>query len=160
MPTWEYGLKTGNLSEEEMVKCFEKALTRAAKATSDLHIAKSRKKLRKYTGPFGRSTPDAEPPDYDHIYFFNSGHRGCYLFIKLYPNMERNGRIQFSKEGVTWCMYIDFSYGRDLSPGILADLEVEKPEEYEYFRWENGRSVRVVPQKAPENGGQEDIPTN
>ena len=44
--------------------------------------------------------------------------------------MERNGRIQFSKEGVTWCMYIDFSYGRDLSPGILADLEVEKPEEY------------------------------
>ena len=81
MPTWEYGLKTGNLSEEEMVKCFEKALTRAAKATSDLHIAKSRKKLRKYTGPFGRSTPDAEPPDYDHIYFFNSGHRGCYIFI-------------------------------------------------------------------------------
>lgn len=182
MPMWEYGLKTGNLSEEEMVKCFEKALTRAAKATSDLHIAKSRKKLRKCTGPFGRSTPDAEPPDYDHIYFFNSGHRGCYLFIKLYPNMERNGRIQFPKEGVTWCMYIDFSYGRDLSPGILADLEVENPEEYgenfmqelshlfpgeivllkeyEYFRWENGRSVRVVPQKAPENGGQEDIPTN
>ncbi len=79
MPMWEYGLKTGNLSEEEMVKCFEKALTRAAKATSDLHIAKSRKKLRKYTGPFGRSTPDAEPPDYDHIYFFNSGHRGCYM---------------------------------------------------------------------------------
>ena len=36
MPTWEYGLKTGNLSEEEMVKCFEKALTRAAKATSPL----------------------------------------------------------------------------------------------------------------------------
>ncbi len=35
MPTCEYGLKTKDLSEEEMVKCFEKALTRAAKATSD-----------------------------------------------------------------------------------------------------------------------------
>ena len=68
MPMWEYGLKTGNLSEEEMVKCFEKALTRAAKATSDLHIAKSRKKLRKYTGPFGRSPPAAAPPADCRVY--------------------------------------------------------------------------------------------
>ena len=42
-----------------------------------------------------------------------------------------------------------------LFPGEIVLLK-----EYEYFRWENGRSVRVVPQKAPENGGQEDIPTN
>ena len=35
MPRLEYGLKTGDLTEEEMVKLFEKALTRAAKATSD-----------------------------------------------------------------------------------------------------------------------------
>ncbi len=27
MPTWEYGLKTKDLAEEEMVKRFEKALT-------------------------------------------------------------------------------------------------------------------------------------
>ena len=177
MAMWEYGLKTGDLAEEEMVKRFEKALTRAAKATSDPHIAKSRKKLRKNTGPFGRSTPDSEPPDYDHIYFFNSGRRGCHLFLKLYPNMERNGRIKFPREGVTWCMYLDFSYGRDLPPEILADLEVEKPEEYgenfmrelsqffpheivllkeyEYFRWENGQDVHVVPREAAESGGQD-----
>lgn len=101
MPTWEYGLKTEDLAEEEMVKRFEKALTRAAKATSDPHVAKNRKKLRKNTGPFGRATPDSEPPDYDHIYIFNSGRRGCHLFFKLYPNMERNGRIKFPQEGVT-----------------------------------------------------------
>ncbi len=177
MPTWEYGLKTKDLAEEEMVKRFEKALTRAAKATSDPHVAKNRKKLRKNNGPFGRAAPDSEPPDYDHIYIFNSGRRGCHLFFKLYPNMERNGRIKFPQEGVTWCMYLDFSYGRDLSPGILADLGVEEPEEYgenfmrelsqlfpheivllkeyEYFRWENGQVVRVVPHEADESGGQD-----
>lgn len=71
-------------------------------------------------------------------------------------------------------MYLDFSYGRDLSPGILADLGVEKPEEYgenfmrelsqlfpqeivllkeyEYFRWENGQAVRDVPNGADKSG--------
>ena len=130
MPRLEYGLKTGDLTEEEMVKLFEKALTRAAKATSDLHVAKNRKKLKKYTGPFGRSTPDAEPPDYDHIYNFNSGRRGCHLFIQLYPNMERNGRVKFPQEGITWGMYIDFSYARELTQGILNDMGVQLPEEY------------------------------
>ena len=74
-------------------------------------------------------------------------------------------------------MYLNFSYGRDLPPGILADLGVEKPEEYgenfmrelsqlfpheivllkeyEYFRWENGQAVRVVPNGADENGEQD-----
>ena len=130
MPRLEYGLKTGDLTEEEMVKLFEKALTRAAKATSDLHVAKNRKKLKKYTGPFGRSTPDAEPPDYDHIYNFNSGRRGCHLFIQLYPNMERNGRVKFPQEWITWGMYIDFSYARELTQGILNDMGVQRPEEY------------------------------
>ena len=130
MPRLEYGLKTGDLTEESMVKIFEKALTRAAKATSDLHVAKNRKKLKKYTGPFGRSTPDAEPPDYDHIYNFNSGRRGCHLFFQLYPNMERNGRIKFPQEGITWGMYIDFSYARELTQGILDDMGVQRPEEY------------------------------
>lgn len=130
MPRLEYGLRTGDLTEEEMVKLFEKALTRAAKATSDLHVAKNRKKLKKYTGPFGRSTPDAEPPDYDHIYNFNSGRRGCHLFIQLYPNMERNGRVKFPREGITWGMYIDFSYARELTQGILNDMGVQRPEEY------------------------------
>ncbi len=131
MPRLEYGLKTGDLTEEAMVKGLEKALTRAAKATSDLHVAKNRKKLKKYTGPFGRSTPDAEPPDYDHIYNFSCGrHGGCDLFLQLYPNMERNGRVKFPQEGITWGMYIDFSYGRELTPGILEDMGVQRPEEY------------------------------
>ena len=74
-------------------------------------------------------------------------------------------------------MYLNFSYGRDLPPGILADLGVEKPEEYgenfmrelsqlfpheivllkeyEYFRWENGQVVRVVPHEADESGEQD-----
>ncbi len=131
MPRLEYGLKTGDLTEEEMVKLFEKALTRAAKATSDLHVAKNRKKLKKYTGPFGRSTPDAEEPDYDHIYNFSSGRMGgCDLFLQLYPNMERNGRVKFPQEGITWGMYIDFSYARELTQGILNDMGVQRPEEY------------------------------
>lgn len=175
MAQWEYGLKIGDLDEKEMVKRFETALTRAAKETSDPHIAKNRKKLRKNSGPFGRSGP--EPPDYDHIYFFDSGRRGCPLFFKLYPNRERNGRMNFPEEDVVWCMYLDFSYGRDLPADILADMELDKPEEfgenfmrelnrlfpdaivllktYEYFRWENGKTVRVVPQENDKYKGQE-----
>ena len=74
-------------------------------------------------------------------------------------------------------MYLDFSYGRNLSPGILADLGVEEPEEYgenfmrelsqlfpheivllkeyEYFRWVYGQVFRVVPHEADERGGQD-----
>ena len=100
MPRLEYGLKTGELTEEAMVKIFEKALTRAAKATSDLHVAKNRKKLKKYTGPFGRSTPDAEEPDYDHIYNFSSGRMGgCDLFLQLYPTWSATAGSNSPRRG-------------------------------------------------------------
>ena len=104
MPKREYGLKTGDLPEEEMIKTFERALNKTAKMSSDLRISKGRKKLRKYTGPFGRSTPDAEPPEYDHIYFFS--HRYCSLFLELHPNRELNGRTQFPDEGVIWNLHV------------------------------------------------------
>ncbi|KAI4448440.1 hypothetical protein C823_002960 [Eubacterium plexicaudatum ASF492] len=50
--TYEYGLKTGDLPEKEMVKIFEKALSKIAGEINDSRIPKKRK-LKKMTGPFG-----------------------------------------------------------------------------------------------------------
>ena len=100
---FEYGLKTGDLSEKEIVKIFEKALSKIAAEINDSRIPKKRK-MRKSTGPFGRSTPDAEPPEYDHIYIYN--HRPSNLFLELYPNQEKNGRVKFSEEGIIWNLYV------------------------------------------------------
>lgn len=100
--TFEYGLKTGDVSEKEIVRIFEKALSKVAGEINDSRIPK-RRKMRKYTGPFGRPTPDAEPPEYDHIYIYN--HRPSNLFLELYPNREINGRVKFPEEGIVWNLY-------------------------------------------------------
>lgn len=100
---FEYGLKTGDLPEKEIVRIFEKALSKIAGEINDSRIPKKRK-LRKSTGPFGRSTPDADPPEYDHIYIYN--HRPSNLFLELYPNQEKNGRVKFSEEGILWNLYV------------------------------------------------------
>lgn len=100
---FEYGLKTGDLPEKELIKIFEKALSKIAGEINDSRIPKKRK-MRKSTGPFGRSTPDSEPPEYDHIYIYN--HRPSNLFLELYPNREKNGRVKFSEEGIIWNLYI------------------------------------------------------
>lgn len=99
---FEYGLKTGDLAEEEIIKIFNKALSTTAKEIGDSRIPQ-RQKMKKRTGPFGRSTPDAEPPEYDHIYWFS--HRASNLFLELYPNREKNGRVKFSEEGIIWNLY-------------------------------------------------------
>lgn len=92
--SFEYGLKTGDLPEEEIIKIFKKANSKIARQIHDSRIPRGLN-MKKYTGPFGRSTPDAEPPEYDHIYWF--GHRVSNLFLQLYPNQEKNGRVNFPK---------------------------------------------------------------
>lgn len=105
---FEYGLKTGNLSEQEIIKIFKKANSKIAKEINDSRIPKGLN-MKKYTGPFGRSTPDAKPPEYDHIYWFR--HRVSNLFLELYPNREKNGCVKFSDEGIIWNLYVDLSSG-------------------------------------------------
>ena len=115
MLTFEFGLKTGDMHEKEMVKIFEKALSKVAGEINDSRIPKKRK-LKKYTGPFGRSTPDAEPPEYDYIYLYS--HRPSNLFLQLYPNQEKNGRVKFPEEGIIWNLYyyILLDYPNQISP--------------------------------------------
>ena len=100
---YEFGLKTGDLPEKEMVKLFETALSRIAKEINDPRIPQKRK-MRKNTGPFGSRTPDEPPAEYDHIYIYGYGSGN--LFLRLYPNPEKNGRIFFPEEGVTWILYV------------------------------------------------------
>ncbi len=102
MLAYEYGLKTGDLPEKEMIKIFERALSKIAGEINDSRIPKKRK-MKKMTGPFGRSTPDAKPPEYDYIYLYS--HRPSNLFLELYPNREKNGRVKFSEEGIIWNLY-------------------------------------------------------
>ena len=99
---YEYGLKTGELPEQDIIKIFKKANSKIAKEIHDSRIPKGLNMI-KSTGPFGRSTPDAEPPEYDHIYRFS--HRVSNLFLELYPNREKNGRVKFSEEGIVWNLY-------------------------------------------------------
>ena len=101
--TFEYGLKTGDLPEQEIIKIFKKANRKIAKEISDSRIPNGLN-MKKYTGPFGCSTPDADPPEYDHIYWF--GHRVSNLFLELYPNRETNGRIKFPDEEIIWNLYV------------------------------------------------------
>ncbi len=111
---FEYGLKTGDLPEKEMIKIFEKALSKISGEINDSRIAR-KPKMRKNTGPFGRSTPGAEPPEYDHVYFYNYNPN---LFLQLYPNRETNGRVKFPDEGIIWNLYVcllDIDYPPKLS---------------------------------------------
>jgi len=119
---FEYGLKTGDLSEKEIVKIFEKALSKIAGEINDSRIPHKRK-MRKSTGPFGRSTPDAEPPEYDHIYIYN--HRPSNLFLQLYPNREINGRIKFPDEEIIWNLYVCLM-GGDYPPKLSEDDHIQE----------------------------------
>jgi hypothetical protein len=100
---YEYGLKTGGLEEREMIKIFEKALSRIAVEINDSRIPKKRK-MKKSTGPFGSRAPSEPAAEYDHIYIYGYGSGN--LFLRLYPNQEKNGRIRFPEEGVTWILYV------------------------------------------------------
>lgn len=88
--------------DREAAYLVKKANSKIAKEIHDSRIPKGLNMI-KSTGPFGRSTPDAEPPEYDHIYRFR--HRVSNLFLELYPNREKNGRVKFSEEGIVWNLY-------------------------------------------------------
>lgn len=119
--TFEYGLKTGDLPEQELIKIFRKANSKIAREIHDSRIPKGLN-MKKYTGPFGRSAPDAKPPEYDHIYWFR--HRVSNLFLELYPNREKNGRIKFSDEGIIWNLYVTLL--RDYPPKISEDDPIQE----------------------------------
>ena len=119
---YEFGLKTGDLSEEEMIKIFKKANRKVAKWLHDSRIPRGLNML-KPTGSFGSSTPDTEPPEYDHIYRFT--HRLSNLFIELYPNREKNGRIKFLEDGIIWNLHIIF-WGSGYTPKLSEDDPIDE----------------------------------
>ena len=118
---YEYGLKTGDLPEQDIIKIFKKANSKIAKEIHDSRIPKGLNMI-KSTGPFGSSTPDAEPPEYDHIYRFR--HRVSNLFLELYPNREKNGRIKFSDEEIIWNLYVTIM--SDYPPKLSEDDPIQE----------------------------------
>ena len=119
---YEYGLKTGDLSEQEIIKIIKKANSKIAKEINDSRIPKGLNMI-KSTGPFGCSTPDAEPPEYDHIYCFR--HRNSTLCLELYPNREKNGRVKFPDEEIIWNLYI-WLWDGDYPPKLSEDDRIQE----------------------------------
>ena len=118
---YEYGLKTGDLPEQELIKIFKKANRKIIKEIPDSRMPRGLSMMKR-TGPFGRSTPDAEEPEYDHIYTF--GHRVGNLFLELYPNREKNGRIKFPDEEIIWNLYVTLM--SDYPPKLSEDDPIQE----------------------------------
>ena len=107
--------------DREAAYLVKKANSKIAKEIHDSRIPKGLNMI-KSTGPFGRSTPDAEPPEYDHIYRFR--HRVSNLFLELYPNREKNGRIKFSDEEIIWNLYVTIM--SDYPPKLSEDDPIQE----------------------------------
>jgi len=101
--------------------CGNKANSKIAKEIHDSRIPKGLNMI-KSTGPFGRATPDVEPPEYDYIYRFR--HRVSNLYLELYPNREKNGRIKFSDEEIIWNLYVTLM--SDYPPKLSEDDPIQE----------------------------------
>lgn len=119
--SYEYGLKTGDLPEEALIRIFKKANRKIIREIADSRMPRGLNMIRR-AGPFGRPTPDAAEPEYDHIYTF--GHRVSNLFLELYPNREKNGRIKFPDEGIVWNLYV--SILGDYPPKLYEDDPIQE----------------------------------
>lgn len=128
MSQLEYGLKTGNLTEKEIIKIFEKALNKCARESQNPCISKGRKKMKKNTC-HGICNPDAViQPEYDYRYYFS--HSVCQLFFELYPNTDKNGLVKFSEEGIIWNLYIFNFDDNPVTKELLENLEIDAPESF------------------------------
>jgi len=126
MSQLEYGLKTGDMTEKELVGIFEKALNKCAKVSSDPRVSKGRKKLKKNT-VCGICDPDAAvQPEYEYIYFFHD--RYCMIYLELYPNTDKNGLVKFPQVGAGWNLYIHDYNKNPVTKELLEDLETNAPE--------------------------------
>lgn len=127
MSQLEYGLKTGGLTEKEIIRIFEKALNKYADESKDPCISKGRKKMKKDTNCCGICNPDAAvQPEYDYRYYFN--HRYCRLFLELYPNTDKNGLVKFQQNGIVWNLYISDYNDNSVTRELLENLDIDAPE--------------------------------
>ena len=155
MSCLEYGLKTGSLTEKEIVRIFEKALLKCSRESKDPRISKGQKKLKKNTIN-GICNPDAAvQPEYDYRYYFSHGY--CRLFFELYPNTDKNGLVKFLQEGIVWNLYI-FDYNdNEITKELLENLELDAPEGFgikvmrEIFRTLEGEKIFIKEYLGSEN---------
>lgn len=126
MSQLEYGLKTGDLTEKEIIRIFEKALNKCSGESDNPCISKGRKKMKKGTND-GVCDPDATVcPEYDYIYRFND--RYCRLFLELYPNTDKNGMVKFPQDGIVWNLYINDFNDNSITAELLENLDIDAPE--------------------------------
>lgn len=155
MSCLEYGLKTGSLTEKEIVRIFEKALLKCSRESKDPCISKGQKKLKK-NAINGICNPDAAvQPEYDYRYYFSHGY--CSLFFELYPNTDKNGLVKFLQEGIVWNLYI-FDYNdNEITKELLENLELDAPEGFgikvmrEIFRTLEGEKIFIKEYFGSEN---------
>ena len=137
----EYTLITGELSEQELVKMFNKTLKRLEKMSKDPRVKNLKLKKRV---PQGVSDPDAENFQYEYEYDFQD--RYLLIFAQLYPNINFSQEVKFDIEGATWNIYIkdsrDDEMKRETKP-LIEEFFQDMPVEYVLIKEYTGDENRL-----------------
>jgi len=96
----EYGLKTGNLKEKEVVKIISQLLEDYFKKNSEYDTFSNYNLSKKKN--LGGVSGNPERIEYDYEYQYEIFHKAFGLYVELYPNVNKNGDIKYKENGVMW----------------------------------------------------------
>ena len=103
MTAIEYGIKTGNKSEREIIKVINKILEEEITKTPDNKYRNNQiKKTKSKGGVYSLDTGVKDSDLFDFTYFYFNKY--WTLTIELYPNKCKKGLI-FDEDGVTWNLF-------------------------------------------------------
>ncbi len=96
----EYGLKTGNLKEKEVVKIVSQLLGDYFKINSEYDTFSNYNLSKKKN--LGGVSDNTEKIEYEYEYQYEIFHKSFGLYVELYPNVNKNGDIKYKEDGVMW----------------------------------------------------------
>lgn len=103
MTSIEYGIKTGNKSEREIIKVINKILEEEITKSPDNKYRNNQiKKTKSKGGVYSLDTGVKDSDLFDFTYFYFNKY--WTLTIELYPNKCKKGLI-FDEDGVTWNLF-------------------------------------------------------
>lgn len=103
MTAIEYGIKTGDKCENEIIKVINDILEKEiTKAPDNEYRSNQIKKTKSKGGIYSLETGVKDSDLFDFTYFYHNKYWA--LTIELYPNMCKKGLI-FHEDGVTWNLF-------------------------------------------------------
>lgn len=101
----EYGLKSGNLKEKEVVKIISQLLRDYFKLNSEYDTFSNYNLSKKKN--LGGVSENSEKIDYDYEYQYEMFHKAFGLYVELYPNVNKNGDIKYKEDDVMWNLFFN-----------------------------------------------------